>query len=145
MCVCVFMHVCGTYIYNNLTVYVCVFFVCLYACAWNSLSVDVSTSSSLKVRQDSWQRQLEAIPPLKTLMANCILAAALTVYCGPLDTSARYTVFDSLLAMTRHCGVISGNEDQKSLLSLSSYAAFMLGEVYIIICDSLDQMFSHYS
>lgn len=49
----------------------------------------LSSLCSLKGRQESWQSRLEALPQPKTLLANCILAAALTTYCGALRTSAR--------------------------------------------------------
>jgi len=82
---------------------------------------------SWKMRKESWESRLNSLPTLEVLVANCILAAAFTVYCGPLSASARRRVFDSLVSLCQSCGLPP--DSGHSLLSLSSYPAFMLGEV----------------
>ena len=87
--------------------------------------------SSLKGRQDSWKKKLNTLPEIEMLMANCILAAAITVYCGPMKTALRHKFFDSLQKVCQSQGFPAADQDLGSVLKLEDYSEFMLGKVKI--------------
>ena len=45
--------------------------------------------SSLKPRQEAWLKKLNSLPGSRSLLVDCVLASAISVYCGPLSTNAR--------------------------------------------------------
>ena len=55
-----------------------------------STSLSLFPSHSLQSRQRVWQDRLDHAPPPDHLLANCVLAAAITTYCGPFKTRTRY-------------------------------------------------------
>lgn len=84
---------------------------------------------SLKACQDSWQRRLDTLPKIEMLMANCILASAITVYCGPLKTHARHMFFERLQAVCKSHGFPAADQDLGNILKLEAFSEFMLGMV----------------
>lgn len=62
-------------------------------------------------------------------MANCVLAAAITVYCGPLQTLTRHKFFDSLRRTCRQDGFPTTDQDMDKVLKLDDFPQFMLGVV----------------
>ena len=62
-------------------------------------------------------------------MANCLLASAITVYCGPLKTLSRNKFFETLLAVCRSHGFPAVDQDTNQVLKLADYSEFMLGVV----------------
>lgn len=83
----------------------------------------------MKGRQETWKNKLNTLPEIEMLMANCILAAAITVYCGPLKTSSRHKFFDSLQKVCQSQGFPAADQGVESVLKLEDYAEFMLGMV----------------
>lgn len=47
---------------------------------------------SLQSRRKAWQHCLSNTPSHNLLLANCLLAAAVTTYCGPYSTLSRFTI-----------------------------------------------------
>ena len=88
---------------------------------------------SLKGRQESWNKKLDTLPEIQMLMANCILAAAITVYCGPLKTCSRHKFFDSLQRVCQSQGFPIADQGIEKILKLEDYSEFMLGEVRLIV------------
>lgn len=76
-----------------------------------------------------WRRKLDTLPELEMLVANCILAAAITVYCGPLKTCARHKFFQSLRGVCRSQGFPDRDQDIEGILELEGFPEFMLGVV----------------
>lgn len=62
-------------------------------------------------------------------MANCILASAITVYCGPLKTHARHMFFERLQAVCKSHGFPAADQDLGNILKLEAFSEFMLGMV----------------
>ena len=92
----------------------------------NSNTEFISFLCSLKERQETWQSKLDLLPTTKMLAAKCILAAAITVYCGPLKTKARHTFFEKLLAVCRSQDFPTSDDHN---LDLAGYPEFILGLV----------------
>ena len=92
---------------------------------------------SLKGCQESWKKKLSTLPEIEMLMANCILAAAITVYCGPLKTSSRHKFFDSLQKVCQSQGFPAADQGMENMLKLEDYSKFMLGVVRtLVFCTS---------
>lgn len=73
--------------------------------------------------------KLDTLPEVELLMGNCILAAAVTVYCGPLTTHARHSFFESLRRICRLQGFPAAHQELDHVLKLEHFPQFMLGEV----------------
>jgi len=88
------------------------------------------------------------MPAVKALAAKCIVAATVTVYCGPLKTSYRHLFFQKLKTVCKLQGFGISSEHA---LDLEEYPLFMLGKVstlslsclchtYAYMCGSLRYM-----
>ena len=82
---------------------------------------------SLKGCQELWQKRLDALPGIETLMANCVVTAAINVYCGPLQTLTRSKFFDGLQRICQSQGFTTNKKH--NLLKLEDFPEFMLGTV----------------
>jgi hypothetical protein len=85
-------------------------------------------SYSLKDCQETWRKKLDTLPSTEMLMANCILAAAITVYCGPMQTLTRHKFFESLQRTCRDYGFPTADQ---GVLKLGDFPRFMLGVVRV--------------
>lgn len=97
-----------------------------------AVAYSIINGCRLKGQQEAWQKKLDALPQIKMLIANCILTAAITVYCGPLKTCIRHKFFENLLRVCKSQGFPAAGEDLNNVLKIAAYPEFMLGVVRTI-------------
>ncbi len=95
--------------------------------------------SSLRGREEAWLAKLATLPSLETVTTNCVLAAAFTVYCPPLNTRHRHALFNAILEICEHCGLPAHDPHT---LTPHTYPHFIIGEV--LVTDKLYNLRNNY-